>query len=174
MATVSVTRVVRVPVARAWTIFTDLPARAGWLSSVADVEVLTDGGFGAGTAWREIRTMPDGERVTEEFLVLECDAPARLVVSSPGAGADYRITYTFAPVWPRVSVVRRLAPPPARPASPAAGQVSANSTAVTVVLEGIVSGAAGRLFVAVLGGLAARIVTGTLRQDLTDLDAAAA
>jgi uncharacterized protein YndB with AHSA1/START domain len=166
MSTVAVTRVVRVPVARAWSVFTDLPARADWLSTVAGVEVLTAGVFGVGTVWRETRTMPDGEQVTEEFRVEECSAPARLVVSSPGAGADYRVTYTFAPVWPRSAVRRR---------PPRAGRVVASrATAVTVVLDGTPSGSAGRLLAFILGGLAARVVEGTLRQDLTDLAAAAA
>lgn len=177
MATVSVTRLVRVPIARVWTVFTDLPARADWLSTVSGVEVVTTGGFGAGTAWRETRTMPDGERITEEFRVLECDAPVRLVVSSPGAGANYRITYTFAPVWPRSRIARRRPYPTRRGRGPgrAVGYCgSADATAVTVVLEGTPSGAAARLVALALGGLAARMVSGTLRQDLTDLAAAAA
>ncbi len=168
MATVEVTRLVRVPIARVWTVFTDLAARADWLSSVAEVDVLTSGTFGVGTTWRETRTMPDGERITEEFRVLECSAPARLVVSSPGAGVDYRITYTFAPVWARSSPARR------RTRYAARWSGSAGATAVTVVLEGTPNGAARRLLAFVLGGLAARVVSGTLRQDLTDLAAAAA
>jgi uncharacterized protein YndB with AHSA1/START domain len=167
MSTVTVTRVVRVPVARVWTVFTDLPGRATWLSTVDRVEVLTTGAFGIGTVWRETRTMPDGERVTEEFRVEECDAPVRLVVSSPGAGVDYRITYTFAPVRPRASAVAR------RPACTARA-AAVGATAVSVVLEGTASGSAARLLAFVLGGLAARVVEGALRQDLTDLAAAAA
>jgi len=30
--------------------------------------------------------------------VAECVAPERFVVTSPGIGADYRMTYTFAPI----------------------------------------------------------------------------
>lgn len=182
MAMVSVTRVVPVPVARVWTVFTDLRARADWLSAVADVEVLTSGGFGTGTAWRETRTMPDGERTTEEFRVLECDAPARLVVASPGSGVDYRITYTFTPIWPRPAPVRRARRGSGRRRSDQRGSGQrgsgqrgpADATAVTVTLEGTASRAASKLLAFVLGGLAARVVTGTLRQDLTDLAAAAA
>jgi uncharacterized protein YndB with AHSA1/START domain len=167
MSTVAVTRVVPVPVARAWTVFTDLPARARWLSTVADVEVLTTGSFGVGTTWRETRAMPDGELVTEEFRVEECSAPARLVLSSPGAGMDYRIAYAFVPIWSRAATVRRWPPRACRP-------LTSGATAVTVVLDGTASGSAGRLLAFLLGGLAAGAVEGTLRQDLTDFAAAAA
>jgi hypothetical protein len=122
MSTVAVTRVVGVPVARVWTVFTDLPARAAWLATVDGVEVLT---------------------------------------------SDYRITYTFAPVWPRASAVRR------RP-SRSCRRSALGATAVTVVLEGTASGSAARLLAFVLGGLAGAGGRGALRQDLTDLAAAAA
>jgi uncharacterized protein YndB with AHSA1/START domain len=167
MSTVTVTRVVPVPVARAWTVFTDLSARARWLSTVADVEVLTAGPLEVGTAWRETRAMPGGELVTEEFRVEECNAPARLVLSSPGAGMDYRVTYTFVPIWSRAATVRRWPPRACRP-------LTSGATAVTVVLDGTASGSAGRLLTFLLGGLAAGAVEGTLRRELTDFAAAAA
>lgn len=147
MSTVVVTRGVAAPVERVWRVFTDLPARTGWLSTVDSVEVIGGPEFDAGTAWRETREMADGGRVTEEFRVVECRPGERCVIASPGVGADYRMTYTF--------VERR-------------GQ-----TTVTAVQEGGPVAKSGRLLVAVFGGLAASTSEGALRADLDDLAAAA-
>jgi uncharacterized protein YndB with AHSA1/START domain len=152
MSTVAVSQLVDAPVDRVWRVFTDLAGRADWLSTVDGVEVVTAGPFGAGTVWRETRTMSDGEQVTEEFHVEECDPPRRFVVASPGIGAEYRMTYTFAPV----EVGRHR-----------------GGTAVTVVQDGSPSAKTGRLLALVLGGLAAATVEGALRADLTDLAKAA-
>jgi uncharacterized protein YndB with AHSA1/START domain len=148
MSTVTVSRVVDAPVAQVWRVFTHLAGRCGWLSTVTRVDVLRPGEFGAGTAWRETRTMPDGGDVTEEFHVLECTPPERFVVGSPGIGAEYRMTYTFEPLT--------------------RGRHSGGST-VTVVQEGTPTAPAGRLLALVFGGLAARTVEGALRRDLDDL-----
>lgn len=152
MSTVAVTRLVEAPVVEVWRVFTDLSGRCAWLSTVTRVEVLTSGPFGAGTVWRETRTMPDGAEITEEFRVRECAIPERFVVASPGIGADYRMTYTFTPVIE--------------------GRHRGGSM-VTVVQDGSPTAAAGRLLAFVFGGLAARTVEGALRRDLEDLAAAA-
>jgi uncharacterized protein YndB with AHSA1/START domain len=153
MSTVAVSRLVDAPVDRVWAVFTDLASRAEWLSTVDDVQLVTAGPFEAGTVWRETRTMSDGERVTEEFHVQECDPPRRFVVASAGIGAEYRMTYTFAPV----EVGRHR-----------------GGTAVTVVQDGHPSAPAGRLLAFLLGGLAAAAVEGAFRKDLADLARAAA
>ncbi|BCB80299.1 hypothetical protein GCM10022251_05390 [Phytohabitans flavus] len=152
MSTVAVTRLIEAPVMRVWRVFTDLPARATWLSTVDAIEVMTPGLFGTGTVWRETRTMPGDVQVTEEFTVQRCEEPTRFVVASPGIGVDYRMTYTLTPV----EVGRHR-----------------GGTAVTVVQEGAPSAPRGRLLVLVFGGLAARTVEGALRRDLTDLASAA-
>ncbi len=152
MSTVAVTRLVEAPVAEVWRVFTDLSRRCEWLSTVTRVEVLTPGAFGAGTVWRETRTMADGGEITEEFRVRECAIPERFVVVSPGIGADYRMTYTFVPV---IEGRHR------------------GGTMVTVVQDGNPTAAAGRFLAFVFGGLAARTVEGALRRDLDDLAAAA-
>jgi Polyketide cyclase / dehydrase and lipid transport len=152
MSTVAVTRFVDAPTARVWRVFTDLPARVGWLSTVAGVDVVTSGPFGAGTTWRETRTTPDGMPVTEEFRVDEAVPPTRFTVVSPGIGANYRTTYSFTPV----EVGRHR-----------------GRTLVTVVQEGTPTAAYGRFLALIFGGLAARTVEGALRQDLTDLAVAA-
>lgn len=152
MSTVAVTRLVEAPVVEVWRVFTDLSSRCTWLSTVTRVEVLTTGPFGAGTVWRETRSMPDGAEIAEEFRVRECAVPERFVVASPGIGADYRMTYTFTPV---IEGRHR------------------GGTMVTVVQDGSPTAPGGRILAFVFGGLAARTVEGALRRDLEDLAAAA-
>jgi uncharacterized protein YndB with AHSA1/START domain len=151
MSTVAVTRLIEAPVAEVWRVFTDLSGRCEWLSAVTRVEILTTGAFAAGTTWRETRTMPAGEEVTEEFHVQELVPFERFVVASPGIGADYRMTYTFEPVLH--------------------GRHS-GATSVTAVQEGHATAASGHLLSLVFGGLAARTLEGALRRDLDDLAAA--
>jgi uncharacterized protein YndB with AHSA1/START domain len=152
MSTVAVTRLIDAPATEVWRVFTDLSRRCEWLHTVTRVELLTSGEFGSGTVWRETRTMPDGADVSEEFRVRECAVPERFVVSSPGMGADYRMTYTFTPVT--------------------TGR-HAGGTMATVVQDGSATAPGGRFLALVFGGLAARTVEGALRRDLDDLAAAA-
>ncbi|MEU4239145.1 SRPBCC family protein [Actinoplanes sp. NPDC026619] len=152
MSTVAVTRLIEAPVASVWQVFTDLGRRCDWLSAVLRIEVLTDGPFGAGTAWRETRRMADGGEVTEEFHVSSCEIPDRFVVTSPGIGADYKMTYSFVPV--------------------VAGR-HRGGTMVTVVQDGGATAPAGRFLALIFGGLAAETAEGALRRDLNDLAAAA-
>jgi uncharacterized protein YndB with AHSA1/START domain len=152
MSTVAVTQVVDAPLERVWRLATDLAARARWLAGVAEVEVLSPGPFGAGTTWRETRSLPGGTRVTEEFRVTSAEPQRCFVIASPGIGADYRMTYTFA----AVRVGRRR-----------------GGTSVTVEQEGTPSGATGRVLGLVLGGLAARTAEGAIRRELADLATAA-
>lgn len=152
MSTVAVTRLVEAPVSTVWAVFTDLTRRRQWLSAVTGVDVLTPEPFGAGTVWRETRRMADGGEITEEFRVRECTAPERFVVTSPGIGADYRMTYTFMPV--------------------VAGR-HRGATMVTVVQDGGATEPVGRLLGLIFGGLAAGTAEGALRRDLDDLAAAA-
>jgi len=152
MSTVAVTRLVEAPVRDVWRVFTELRSRCEWLSTVTAVELMTSGPFGAGTVWRETRTMADGTEITEEFFVRECVVPERFVVESPGIGADYRMTYTFVPVTEGRHV---------------------GGTMVTVVQDGTPTAPAGRFLALVFGGLAARTVAGALRRDLDELAAVA-
>ncbi|MEW2327626.1 SRPBCC family protein [Micromonospora chersina] len=147
MSTVTVSAFIEAQDVDVWRLLTDLPARADWLSAVGDVEVLSPGDIGPGTAWRETRVRPDGVAEAEEFLVVEAAAPARLVLSSQGAGADYRITWTLRAVERR----RR------------------GCTEVTVEHEAVPTRPYGRVLALILGGLAARAVEGALRRDLADL-----
>lgn len=152
MSTVVVTRIIDAPAPQVWRVFTDLRARVGWLSTVDAVDVISDGPFGTGTTWRETRTISDGTRVTEEFRVDHAAPPGRFTVTSPGIGANYRMTYTFTPV----EVGRHR-----------------GRTLATVVQEGAPTGPYARFLALVFGGLAARTVEGALRRDLADLAAVA-
>jgi hypothetical protein len=143
---------IEAPVAVVWQVFTDLARRREWLTAVTAVEVRTPGPFGAGTVWRETRQMSDGGEITEEFRVDECVLPERFVVTSPGIGADYRMTYSFVPI---VTGRKR------------------GGTMVTVVQEGNPTAPAGRFLALIFGGLAAETAEGALRRDLDDLAAAA-
>jgi hypothetical protein len=152
MSTVAVTRLIEAPVAAVWNVFTDLSRRREWLTAVTNIEVRTTGPFGAGTVWVESRGMADGGEITEEFRVDECVIPERFVVSSPGIGADYRMTYTFVPI---ISGRHR------------------GGTMVTAVQDGRPTAPSGRFLALIFGGLAAETAEGALRRDLDDLAAVA-
>ncbi|MEH1055777.1 SRPBCC family protein [Micromonospora sp. CPCC 206171] len=151
MSTVTVTEFIEARADDVWALLVDLPVRADWLCTVGGVELLTQGRLGPGTAWREIRTRPDGGDQAEEFVVLEARPPHRLVLSSPGIGVDYRITWTL-------RTVRRR---------------GRGCTAVTVEHQAVPIAPYGRVVALLFGGLAARAVEGAIRRDLADLAAAA-
>ncbi|MFJ8581937.1 SRPBCC family protein [Micromonospora sp. NPDC093277] len=151
MSTVAVTQLIEAPAIALWQLLVDLPARADWLSTVGAVELLTPGHLAAGTSWQEIRTRPDGGAQAEEFVVVEAVPLRRLVLSSPGIGVDYRITWTLRTVRRR----RRAC------------------TAVTVRQEARPTARSGRVLALIFGGLAVRAVEGAFRRDLADLARAA-
>lgn len=153
MSTVSVTRAMPEPVELVWQVFTDLASRPSWLSTVESVEIPGRGEFGTGTRWRETRRLMGGELVTEELVVSEVQPTTRCVITSPGEGAEYQLTYTFAPIE-----VGRLH----------------GGTAVTTVLEGRPQTTTSRFLSFFFGGLAARTVEGALREDLDALAIACA
>ncbi|MEH0826031.1 MULTISPECIES: SRPBCC family protein [unclassified Micromonospora] len=151
MSTVTVTEFIEARADDVWALLVDLPVRADWLGTVRGVELLTQGRLAPGTAWRETRTRPDGGDQAEEFVVLEARPPHRLVLSSPGIGVDYRITWT-------VRTVRRR---------------GRGCTAVTVEQQAVPIAPYGWVVALLFGGLAARAVEGAIRRDLADLAAAA-
>lgn len=153
MSTIAVSRSIAAPVDVAWAIFTDLPGRPTWLSTVDAVDVLTPGPFGAGVRWRETRALGGDASVTEELLAVEVDPRARCVITSPGAGVEYTLTYTFRPIE--------------------VGRAHGGTT-VTAVFEGRLSSRASRAVAFFLGGLAVRTAEGALRRDLDALAVACA
>ncbi|MFI7603677.1 SRPBCC domain-containing protein [Micromonospora sp. NPDC049366] len=150
MSTVAVTRLIEAHAVDVWRLLTDLPDRAG-RHLAGPVELLTPGAFGPGTVWREPRAQPGGAILVEEFCVVEAVPPRRLVLTSPGVGVDYRITWTLR----------------------AARRGRRGGTAVRVTQEALLSDPYGRMVALLLGGLAARAVEHSLRRDLADLALAA-
>ncbi|WP_433530162.1 SRPBCC family protein [Micromonospora sp. CA-263727] len=148
MSTVAVSGLVAVPAADLWRLLID-PSRR--FPTDGPVELLTPGGFGPGTAWRETRRRPDGGELAEEFVVLAAEPPRRLVLGSPGDGVDYRITWTLRDVRRRR---RRYA-------------------AVRVTVRAVPAAPSGRAVALLLGGLAVRAAERVLRQDIAALAAAA-
>ncbi|MFF5786446.1 SRPBCC family protein [Streptomyces sp. NPDC012693] len=73
---------------RVWEAITDLPDMPRVLSGVEKVEVLTEGGFGVGTRWRETRRML-GKEATETMTVTECEPPDRYVAVADSHGMHY-------------------------------------------------------------------------------------
>lgn len=153
MSTVSVTRAMPEPVGLVFQVFTDLAGRPTWLSTVESVEFDGQAPFGTGTRWRETRRLMGGQLVTEELVVAELVPDQLCVIASPGVGADYQMTYTFAPIE-----VGRLR----------------GGTAVSTRLEGVPQTMTSRFLSFFFGGLAARTVEGALREDLDALAAACA
>ncbi|MBQ1024389.1 SRPBCC family protein [Micromonospora sp. C95] len=148
MSTVAVNGVVAASAAELWRVLTDLSrSRCG----DRPVQLLTPGPLGPGTSWRELRTRPGGGVMAEEFVVLAAEPPRRLVLGSPGAGVDYRITWALRDFHRRG---RRYA-------------------SVTVTVRVQPAAATTRALALLLGGLAVRAAERVLRQDIAALAAAA-
>ncbi|GHG95223.1 hypothetical protein GCM10018780_18460 [Streptomyces lanatus] len=88
-----------------WEALTDLAGMERVLSGVSRVEVLTEGGFGVGTRWRETRRM-FGKDATEEMWVTVCEAPERYVVEAESHGSHYVSEWELRPDGPSATTVR--------------------------------------------------------------------
>jgi len=80
----------------------DLDGWSAWMQGLVRAEKLTDGPFGIGTRWREVRRM-FGTEAAEVFEVTTYDPPRQLglfVDGSQGASGkgEYRFVYTLEPV----------------------------------------------------------------------------
>lgn len=74
----------------------DLAHAAERFSAIDRVETLTPAPFGAGTRWRETRTM-FGRPSTEELEVIEFDPPHSYTVACESCGCVYHSTLRFTP-----------------------------------------------------------------------------
>ena len=90
----TVSRLVRAPRPRVWSVLTDLDRAPEILRGVTRVEVLVGGGLAVGTRWRETRRML-GKDETQTLEVAECDPPSSATVTSRAAGVDYRWVYSL-------------------------------------------------------------------------------
>ncbi|APE21998.1 MULTISPECIES: SRPBCC family protein [Streptomyces] len=102
---VAVERRVEASPGRIWESITDLPDMPRVLSGVERVEVLTEGGFGVGTRWRETRRML-GKEATEEMLVTECEPPDRYVTVADSHGMHYVSEITLTPAGEGATTLR--------------------------------------------------------------------
>lgn len=105
MPTVTTTRTIEAPIARVWSVFTDLESSQEHLSAVADVEVLTDGPFAVGTTWRETRKM-FGRTATEEMQVTALEHLASYDVGAVSQGTTYTSRFDFREIDPHTTEVR--------------------------------------------------------------------
>ncbi|UUN27272.1 SRPBCC family protein [Streptomyces sp. FIT100] len=128
-----------------WEALTDLQGMERVLSGVTKVEVLTDGGFGVGTRWRETRRML-GKEATEEMRVTASEPPERYVVEAESHGAHYVSEFLLRADGPATTTVRMTFS--ARPPGGFAG-----------------------LLAKVLGGVGARAVSKAIEKDLADVAA---
>lgn len=105
MPSVTTTRTIEAPIARVWSVFTDLASSPQHLSAVEDVEVLTDGPFAVGTTWRETRKM-FGRTATEEMQVTALEPHASYDVGAVSQGTTYVSRFDFREIDPGTTEVR--------------------------------------------------------------------
>ncbi|MFI9753877.1 SRPBCC family protein [Streptomyces collinus] len=130
-----------------WEALTDLGGMERVLSGVTRVEVITEGGFGVGTRWRETRRM-FGKEATEEMWVTACEAPERYVVEADSQGTHYVSEWQLRADGPSATTVR-----------------------MTFGAEP--GGGARGLLARLLGGVGARVVRKAIEKDLDDIASAA-
>ncbi len=128
---------------RVWEALTDLGRMDRMLSGVTRVEVLTDGGFGVGTRWRETRRM-FGKDATEEMWVTVSEPPERYVVEAESHGSRY------VSKW----VLRADGP---------------ESTTILMTFSADATGAVAGLLAKVMGSVGARAVRKAVTKDLDDV-----
>lgn len=105
ISTVVVERLIQAPPGRVWETMTDLAAWESVLSGVERVEVLSPGGFGVGTRWRETRRM-FGKEATEEMWVTACEPAERYMVEAESHGTRYISELRLLTAGPETTTVR--------------------------------------------------------------------
>ena len=145
MGPLVVSETIAAPPERVFALATDLHGAADRLSGIESIEVLTDGGFGVGTRWRETRKMM-GKSATEEMWITACDPPRSYTAEAESCGCHYTSTLTFEP--------------------------SGDETVVTFTFEGRPMTLLARLM-APLGTLMAGGLKKMIAEDLADLGRAA-
>lgn len=88
-----------------WHALTDIRGWEGTVSGVERIEVLSSGGFGVGTRWRETRRML-GKETTEELYVTACEPPERYVAEADSHGTHYVSECRLLPAAPERTTVR--------------------------------------------------------------------
>jgi carbon monoxide dehydrogenase subunit G len=88
MPAIRIERRIAAPTERVWAVITDLEGSAERLSGVDEVEILEGPEFGAGTRWRETRTM-FGREATEEMEVTGIEPGRAYTVEAESHGSRY-------------------------------------------------------------------------------------
>jgi uncharacterized protein YndB with AHSA1/START domain len=96
MSRITVSGEIARPPVEVFALFTDLRNAVGRVRGISKLEVLTSGPVGAGTRFRETRTM-FGRDHTEEMEIAEFDPPEGYVVTCHSGGARYRTEFRFIP-----------------------------------------------------------------------------
>ncbi|MFF1382139.1 SRPBCC family protein [Arthrobacter sp. NPDC058288] len=85
---------------KVWAVISDIPGSAATLSGVESVQMLSEGGYGEGTRWKETRTMM-GRADTVEMWVSQAEPPSptragTTTVKARQSGADYTTRFILA------------------------------------------------------------------------------
>jgi carbon monoxide dehydrogenase subunit G len=85
---------------KVWAVISDIPGSAATLSGVDSVQMLSEGGYGEGTPWKETRTMM-GRAETVEMWVSQAEPPSAAragttTVKALQGGADYTTRFILA------------------------------------------------------------------------------
>jgi uncharacterized protein YndB with AHSA1/START domain len=89
------------PPERVFATLTDLDGASAWMRGLVEIEKLTQGPFGAGTRWREVRRFM-GQKASEIFEVIDVEPARRVELFCDGKNGTsksghYRFTYTLVP-----------------------------------------------------------------------------
>lgn len=84
------------PPEHVWDVITDVAHADDVLRSVSDAELLTEGRYDVGTAWRERRTL-FGHHGPEQLQVIESEPPLRTVVEAEVGNDIIRTAYRLTP-----------------------------------------------------------------------------
>lgn len=85
---------------KVWAVISDIPGSATTLSGIDSIQMLSQGGYGEGTRWKETRTMM-GRSETVEMWVSQAEPPSpthagSTTVKALQGGADYTTQFTLA------------------------------------------------------------------------------
>lgn len=97
MAQCTYETVFEAPIEAVFDQLSDIPNLEQTVSGITKVEMLSEGGVGNGTKWRETRIMMKRE-ATEDMWIKEFDRPNRYLVEAESHGSHYLTEYKFSEV----------------------------------------------------------------------------
>lgn len=97
MSDLEISERIDAPIDRVFYIASDFPNMAEHIEAINKVEMLTEGPVGAGTRFRETRTM-FGREATEEMEVAIFEPPTRYAVKAESHGSRYWSEWLFSEV----------------------------------------------------------------------------